>query len=38
MFNLIFMGNPHNIFLNALFGLRHKNASAPAAVASPLER
>ena len=23
MFNSIFIGNPHNIFLNVLFGLRH---------------
>jgi len=31
----VFMGNPHKIFLNALLGLRPRNASAPAAVASP---
>jgi len=33
----VFMGNPQNIFLNALFWATARNDSAPAAVASPLE-
>jgi len=34
----VFMGNPQNIFLNALSWATVCNAYAPAAVAPPLER